>query len=109
MIRFVKDIFNHFFDSNTFQKGASLAYYAVFSILPIIIIIISLLGFFWGKQAVSGEIYIQLKDVLGNDASMQIQNIIKNKHTNHKSVLTSIIGFATLAFSASGMFSQIHN
>jgi len=109
MIKLVKEIFNHFFDSNTFQKGASLAYYAVFSLLPMIIIITSFLGLIWGKHAVSGEIYTQLKDVLGNDASMQIQNIIKNQHTNHNSVLTSIIGFATLALSASGMFSQIHN
>jgi membrane protein len=109
MLKFLKEVFNHFFNSNTFQKGASLAYYAVFSLLPMIIIITSLLGLFFGKQAVSGEIYTQLKDVLGNDASIQIQNIIKNQHTNHNSVLTSIIGFATLAFSASGMFSQIHN
>ena len=109
MIKFLKEVFNHFFNSNTFQKGASLAYYAVFSLLPIIIIITSLLGLFFGKQAVSGEIYAQLKDILGNDASMQIQNIIKNQHTNHNGILTSIIGFVTLAFSASKMFSQIHN
>ncbi len=109
MIKFLKDVFNHFLNSNTFQKGAALGYYAVFSLLPMIIIITSLLGLFFGKQAVSGEIHTQLKDVLGNDASMQIQSIIKNQHTNHNSLLTSIIGFATLAFSASGMFSQIHN
>ncbi len=109
MTTFIKEVFNHFFDSNTFQKGASLAYYAVFSLLPMIIIITSLLGLFFGKQAVSGEIYTQLKEVLGNDASLQLQDIIKNQHTKYNSVLTSIIGFATLAFSASGMFSQIHN
>lgn len=109
MISFLKEVFNHFFKSNTFQKGASLAYYAVFSFLPIIIIITSLLGLLFGKQAVSGEIYTQLKGVLGNDASIQIQNFIKNQHINHNSVLTSIIGFVTLAFSASGMFTQIHN
>lgn len=109
MIKFIKEVFNHFFDSNTFQKGASLAYYAVFSLLPMIIIITSLLGIFFGKQAVSGEIYSQLKDLLGNDAAVQIQNIIKNQHTNHNNVFTTLFGFTTLAFSASGMFSQIHN
>lgn len=109
MIQLVKNVFSHFFNSNTFQKGASLAYYAVFSFLPMIIIITSLLGLFFGKQAVSGEIYTQLKDVLGSDASLQIQHFIKNQHTQYNSVLTSIIGFVTLAFSASGMFSQIHN
>lgn len=109
MLTFLKDVINHFLKSNTFQKGASLGYYAVFSIFPIIIIITSILGIFFGKQAVSGEIYLQLKDVLGSDASMQIQNIIKNQHRNHNSLLTSIIGFVTLLLSASGMFSQIHN
>jgi|TARA_B110001452_G_scaffold96780_1_gene80071 membrane protein len=109
MILFTKDVFKHFFDSNTFQKGAALAYYTVFSLLPMIIIITSILGIIFGKQAVTGEIYSQLKNILGADASLQIQTIIKNQHTNHNSVLTSTIGFITLAFSASGIFSQIHN
>lgn len=109
MLTFLKAVFNHFLNSNTFQKGAALAYYAVFSIFPIIIIVISILGLVFGKQAVSGEIFTQLKDGLGSDAAHQIQDLIKQQHTNHNSVLTSIIGFATLLLSASGMFSQIHN
>lgn len=109
MISFLKAVLNHFFASNTFQKGAALGYYVVFSLLPMIVIVISLLGLFFGKQAVSGEIYTQLKDTLGSEASQQIQHLIKDQHTHHNSILTSIIGFITLAFSASGMFSQIHN
>jgi len=109
MIQFFKEVFGHFLNSDTFQKGAALAYYAVFSILPIIIIITSLLGIFFGKQAVSGEIYAQLKDVLGSDAALQLQNIVKSQHVNHNNLLTTVIGFATLALSASGMVSQIHN
>jgi membrane protein len=109
MLKFFKEVFNHFLSSNSFQKGAALAYYAVFSLIPMIIIITSLFGLFFGKQAVSGEIYIQLKDTLGSDASIQLQNIIKNQHTNHNNIFTSIIGFSILTFSATGMFSQIHN
>lgn len=74
-----------------------------------IIIITSLLGLFFGEQAVSGEIYSELKGVLGDEASLQIQDIVKNQHTNYNSILTSIIGFGTLAFSASGMLFQIHD
>lgn len=109
MLRFLKELFGHFFSSSTFQKGASLAYYAVFSILPIIVIVTSLLGLFFGKEAVSGEIYAQLKDTLGDNTAIQIQQIIKNQHLNHNNVITTIIGVATLGFGASGMFSQIHN
>lgn len=109
MLSFLKAVFNHFLNGNTFQKGAALAYYAVFSIFPIIIIVISILGLVFGKQAVSGEVFMQLKDVLGSEAAQQIQDIIKDHHVNHNSVLTTILGFATLLLSASGMFSQIHN
>ncbi|WP_158091339.1 YihY/virulence factor BrkB family protein [Tenacibaculum holothuriorum] len=109
MFKFLKQVFLHFFNSNTFQKGAALAYYAVFSIFPIIIILVSILGLIFGKEAISGEIYNQLQDVLGKEASIQIQAIIKNQHQNHNSVLTTIIGFSTLLLSASGMFGQIHN
>lgn len=108
-MNFIKEVFSHFFNSNTFQKGASLAYYAVFSLLPMMVIVISVLGLFFGAQAVSGEIYTQLKGALGKEAAIQIQELIKNQHANHNSIITTIIGFVTLAFSASGMFSQIHN
>ena len=105
---FIK-VFKHFFKSNTFQKGAALAYYAVFSFIPMIVIIVSLLGVFFGEQAISGEVYLKLKDFLGDDASLQVQNLIKDQHVNHNSVLTTIVGFVILLFSASGMFKQIHN
>ena len=108
-MKFIKEVFNHFFDSNTFQQGAALAYYFVFSLIPMIIIITSLLGLFFGDYAVSGEVYAQLKDILGGDGAKQIESIIKNHHTIHSSGLTTIVGLFTLIFSASGMFSQIHN
>jgi len=109
MIQVLKAVFSHFFDSDTFQKGAALAYYAVFSIFPIIIITSLLLGLFFGEQAVAGDIYKQLNATLGKDAALQIQEIIKNQHRFSNGILMTIIGFASLAFSASGMLGQIHN
>lgn len=109
MIRFFKEVFNHFFNSDTFQKGAALAYYAVFSIFPIIVIVTSLLGIFFGEEAVSGEIHRQLKDILGDKTALQLQDMIKNQYVNHNNIITTIVGFITLALGASGMLSQIHN
>lgn len=109
MIQISKAILSHFFNSDTFQKGAALAYYAVFSIFPIIIIMTLLLGLLFGEQAVSGDIYKQLNETLGKDAALQIQDIIKNQHRLSNGILTTIIGFASLVFSASGMVGQIHN
>ncbi len=109
MIQIFKATGLHFINSKTFEKGAALAYYTVFSILPMIVITISLLGMVFGKDAVSGEVYEQLKEALGENASLQIQNTIKNQHIQQNSLLTSLIGLATLMLSATGMFNQIHS
>lgn len=109
MIKLIKDSFAHFLDSNPFQEGAALAYYSIFSLVPIIIIIISILDLFFSKQMVSGEVFSLFKNFLGEDAATQIQNTIKDQNTNHNSVVTTIIGFVTLAFGSSGVLSQIHD
>lgn len=104
----LKATLTHFSKSNTFQEGAALAYYSVFSILPMVMVATSVLGLIWGDQAVNGEIYDQLKGVLGSDAAEQVQDIIKNQHKHHRSGITAILGFLTLMLSASGMFNQLH-
>ena len=77
MISFLQNTFTIFFRSNPFQNGAALAYYAVFSLLPMIIIITVVLGYFFGEKEVSDEIYTQFNDILGADASKQIEEIGK--------------------------------
>ncbi len=106
---FIKNLIRHFFQSNTFQKGAALAYYAVFSIIPIIVIVVSIFGLLFGKASVSNEIFNQLSDTIGGQAAGQLQDLIQNQNKHHNSIITTIIGFITLMLSASGMFSQIHN
>lgn len=105
---FLKELFQHFGNCNSTQKGSSLAYYAVFSIFPIIILIISVLGIIWGEQTLKNELFIQFKEYVGSDSALQIQSILKNQHINHKSILTTCIGILTLVLGASGMLSQIH-
>ena len=61
MIKLIKDSFTHFLDSDPFQEGAALAYYSIFSLVPVIIIIISILDLFFSKQMVSGEVFGLLK------------------------------------------------
>ena len=108
-LQFFKDVLQHFTNSNTFQEGAALAYYTVFSVLPIIVIVSSVLGMIWGEEAVAGEIYKEFRDVLGDEAATQIQAMIKSQHVNHNNLLTMIVGFVVLALSASGMFLQLYS
>src|ERR1700761_5341741 len=66
-----------FNNDNGFKLAASLSYSMIFSIGPLLIVVISLAGIVWGQQAVEGKIYIQIKDLVGNAAALQIQDIIK--------------------------------
>lgn len=109
MIKLIRDSCTHFLNSDPLQEGAALAYYSIFSLMPVSIIIISLLDIFFSKQAISGEVFILFKDSLGNDAAIQIQNMIKDQHTNYNSIITSVVGFSSLAFSTSAVLNQIHD
>ena len=107
MFQFLKELFNLFFASNTFEKGAALAYYSVFSLLPMLVLLLSIFGLFFGEKAISGEIFHQLKEIFGVKGANQIQDLIHNQHTNHNNWVTTIFGFVTLILSASGMFNQM--
>jgi len=74
----LKEAFNGFLDDNAFKLSASLSYYTIFSLAPLLIIIISLTGFFFGREAVQGEIYEEIRGFVGNNAALQIQEIIRN-------------------------------
>lgn len=105
---FSRNIFQHFFSSNTFQEGAALAYYTVFSLSPMIVIVVAVLGGIWGEAAVAGELYKGLNSVLGDEAAQQMENMVKQQHLKHNSLWTTIAGVLTLALGATGMFNQLH-
>ena len=84
LIAFGREVFQHFSKSNTFQEGAALAYYTVFSLLPMLIIVVSIFGMIWGEAAVSGELYKGLANVLGETSAKSIEQIIKQQHQHHR-------------------------
>jgi membrane protein len=101
--------FNHFIDFNGLKLSAALSYYTVFSIAPLLIVIISLAAVFFGKEAVEGRVYHQISGLVGSDAALQIQNIIRNTQQSNHGKLGGIIGTAILIIGASGVFSEIQS
>ncbi len=104
---FTRDLINAYIEDDGFTKGAALAYYTTFSLAPIIIIIITVAGFFFGRDAISGEVYAQLADLLGAEAAKTVQEIVKASYLSGDSVFTTILGVATLIFGATGAFNQL--
>src|ERR1051325_12014317 len=73
----MKDSWFSFQEDKALKLSASLAYYTVFSLSPMLIVIISLCGLFYGEDAIEGRIYEQINEVVGSSAAMQIQESIK--------------------------------
>jgi membrane protein len=105
----LKGAFTAFNDDNALKLSASLSYYTVFSLSPMLIIIISLCGLFFGREAVQGEVYGQIRGLVGENAAAQIQELIKNAELSNQSGLAAILGIGTLLIGATGVFAEIQD
>ncbi len=98
-----------FSQDNCAKLSAALSYYTIFAIGPLLIIIISLSAIFYGRDAVQGRIYGQINGLIGSDAALQVQEIIKNSHHSNKGVIGTIIGTVALVIGATGIFTEIQD
>lgn len=105
----LKDSFKGFSEDKVMKLSASLAYYTVFSLGPMLLVIISLAGIILGKEAVQGNIQHQIQGVIGADAAKQIQDILANASKSGKGTLSAIIGFVTLFIGATSMFGEMQD
>jgi membrane protein len=105
----LKETFTEFIDDNGIKLSASLSYYTIFALPPLLIVIIALCGVFFGKEAVRGEIFGQINGFVGNEAALQIQDIIKNVKLKSDNVFAATVGVVTLLIGASGVFGEIQS
>jgi membrane protein len=105
----LKDSFSGFSNDKVAKLSASLAYYTIFSLGPLLICIIFLCGFFFGREAVQGNIYHQIEGFVGSDAAKQLQDIIKNAAISNKSNIAAIIGLIALLLGATSVFAEIQD
>ncbi len=104
---FTKEMIQEYNEDDCFTLGAALSYYTVFSIAPIIVIIIAAAGFIFGPEAIRGEVYDKLSGLLGAEVAEQIQNLVKNAYQSNAGVVATVIGLVTLVFGATGVVNQL--
>lgn len=98
-----------FSDDKAMKKSASLAYYTVFSLAPLLLIIIWLISFFLGEQSVENKVFTELSSLIGTDATHQIQDIIQKIRLDNKSGLAIIMGVGTLIVGSTTVFVEIQD
>ncbi len=106
---YLKTVFKEFSSDNILKYSASLAYYTVFSIAPLLVIISTLAGIFYGKEAVQGQVFEQLQGLVGTVAAGQIQDIIKNIHLVGNTFFASIVSIIILLIGATTIFGEVQD
>ena len=104
---FAKELFQEYQEDDCFTLGAALSYYTVFSIAPIIVIVIAVAGFVLGPRAVQGELYENLSGLVGSDAATQIQDLVKKSYQSDAGIIATVIGIVTLVLGATGVVNQL--
>ena len=105
----LKNSFSGFAEDKIMKKSASLAYYTVFSIGPLIIVAVFLASFFLEREAVEGQIYRTMNQFIGSNAAHQLQEMIKNTAVSSSSTLAIIIGTITLIIGATTVFADMQD
>ncbi len=105
----IKQSFSDFIDNKVLKLSAALAYYTVFSLPAMLIIIISVSDIFYGREAIEGTLYKQISGFVGTEAAIQIQHTIRNAALSHDSKFATIVGFITLLVGATSVFSEIQD
>lgn len=106
---YIKKVFQEFSADDILKYSASLAYYTVFSIAPLLVIVSALFGVFFGKEAMEGQVYQQLNHLVGSLAALQIQETIKNIHLNSNNYLASLVSIVILFIGATSIFGEIQD
>jgi membrane protein len=102
-----KQTFTEFGQDKVPRLGAALAYYTIFSIAPLLLIAIAIAGIVLGREAVQGELFGQLRGVLGPTAAEAVQEMVKNAAKPKTGMIATIAGVFTLILGASGVFGQL--
>ncbi|MCB0757873.1 MAG: YihY/virulence factor BrkB family protein [Flavobacteriales bacterium] len=109
ILHFAKRMVTEYGRDNTFELGAALAYYTIFSIVPLLVVVIAVSGIVAGPDAVRGQVFGQLTGLVGPDTAKALQDMLGEAYLSGKGVLATIIGLVTLFIGATGIFNSLKN
>lgn len=107
--RLVKQAGAAWIDDYAPSMGAALSYYSVFSMAPLLLIVIAVAGLVFGEEAVRGEVFGQLQSVLGPDAAKAIEGLLASVRQPAEGVFATIVGLVVLFIGATAVFAELQD
>ena len=95
------------FDDRAASKGAALAFYTLFSMAPVLVLVIAIAGFFWGPEAARGELLGQLQGLVGKQGAEALQLVLQGARDKEEGKLATIIAAGLLVFGATTVFAEL--
>ena len=96
-------------ESNAFANAGSLAFFTLFSIAPVMIVIVSIIGVFFGQQAAEGQIAGQLQETLGSEVAEAVQGAVAQSSLKGGGLIATITGIVAMLIGATTVFGQMQN
>jgi len=94
-------------DHRASSKGAALAFYTLFSLAPILVLVLAIAGFFWGQQAAQGELFHELRGLLGNQGAAAVQLVLAGVRNKEEGRFATMVAGVLLLFGATSVFAEL--
>jgi membrane protein len=107
IISLLRDAFKEWGEDKASRLGAALSYYTVFSIGPLLVLVIAIVGFVLGQQAAKGQIVETIRGVVGEDGARLIEQLIKSASEPAAGTIATVIGIITLLLGAAAIFGHL--
>ena len=105
----LKETLASFIEDDALSRGASMAFYAVTSLAPILLIVAAIAGLFFGEDAARNALAGQFETLMGHESAALLQGVIENAGRKSSGILATIIGVVTLLAAASGVFGEMQS
>lgn len=102
-----KSTFKSWNDKDPFRQSAVIAYYAIFSIPGLLVLIIAITGYFFGRDAVNENILNQISGTMGDDTAKSIEEMLLKASQSKSSIIGSVISIGVLLVGATGVFVEL--
>ncbi|AMM24785.1 YihY/virulence factor BrkB family protein [Variovorax sp. PAMC 28711] len=104
-----KKAVNAWIDDFAPSMGAAISYYTMFSLAPLLVIVIAVAGALFGREAVQGEIVAQLSGLIGRDGAIAVQGLIKSASEPSRGLIAGAISIAVLLVGATTVFAELQS
>jgi membrane protein len=105
----LRDAYYEWSDDKAPRLGAALSYYTVFSVAPLLVLSIAVVGLVFGEEAARGQVMDQVRGLMGDQVAGAVQGMVAASRDKSSGLLATAIGLATLLFGASGVFNELQS